>query len=133
MKTRIITKVLVGVIVIGGGIGYFIWQTMQSSWSYYYSVDDFTQQKSTAQSHSLRIAGRVKSGSIQRDLKKIDLTFTLSGSETTIPISYKGVVPDNFAGDREVVVQGRLDTNGVFQAEKLLTRCESKYEAKVKK
>ena len=133
MKAKVITKILVGVIVIGGGIGYFIWQTMQSSWSYYYSVDDFTQQTSTVQSHSLRIAGRVKSGSIQRDLEKMDLTFILSGSETTIPISYKGVVPDNFAEDREVVVQGRLDTNGVFQAEKLLTRCESKYEAKVKK
>lgn len=132
MKAKNITKILVGVIVIGGGMGYFIWQTMQSSWSYYYSVDEFTQQKSNAQSSSLRIAGRVKSGSIQRDLEKMNLTFTLSGSEATIPISYKGLVPDNFAEDKEVVVQGRLDTNGVFQAEKLLTRCESKYEAKVK-
>ena len=132
MKARIIIKILVGVIIIGGGIGYFVWQTMQSSWSYYYSVDDFTQQQSTAQSHYLRVAGQVKSGSSQRDLEKMNLTFILSGSETTIPVSYKGVVPDNFTEGREVVVQGRLDTNGVFQAEKLLTKCESKYEAKVK-
>ena len=133
MKAKVITKILVGVIVIGGGIGYFMWQAMQSSWSYYYSVDDFTQQESTVQSHSLRLAGKVKSGSIQRDLEKMDLTFILSGSEATIPLNYKGLIPDNFAEDREVVVQGRLDTNGVFKAEKLMTKCESKYEAKVKK
>ena len=132
MKTRIIIKVLIGVIVIGGGIGYFMWQAMQSSWSYYYSVDDFAKQKSIAQSHSLRIAGRVKNGSIERDLTKMNLDFRLSGSDTSVPISYKGVVPDNFAEDIEVVVQGRLDTNGVFQADKLMTRCESKYDAKDK-
>ena len=132
MKTKIIVKVLVGVIVIGGGIGYFMWQAMQSSWSYYYSVDDFATHKSIAQSHSLRIAGRVKNGSIEHDLKKMNLNFILSGSDNSVPISYKGVVPDNFAEDREVVVQGRLDTDGVFQADKLMTRCESKYKAKVK-
>jgi cytochrome c-type biogenesis protein CcmE len=132
VKTKIVVKVLVGVIVIGGGIGYFMYHAMQSSWSYYYSVDDFAQQKSSAQSHSLRIAGRVKQDSIERDLKQMTLNFTLSGSETSVPVSYKGVVPDNFAEGREVVVQGRLDTNGVFQADKLMTRCESKYKAKVK-
>ncbi len=132
MKTRMVIKVLVGVVVIGGGIGYFMWQAMQSSWSYYYSVDDFVKQKLIAQSHSFRIAGRVKKDSIERDLKEMKLSFLLSGSDTTVPISYKGVVPDNFAEDREVVVQGRLDTDGVFKADKLMTRCESKYKAKVK-
>jgi len=41
------------------------------------------------------------------------------------------VVPDNFAEDREVVVEGHLGTSGVFQADTLLTRCESKYKVKV--
>jgi len=132
MKTKIIVKVLVGVIVIGGGIGYFMYHAMQSSWSYYYSVDDFTKQKSITQNHSFRIAGRVKNGSTERDLKEMRLSFILSGADTSVPISYTGVVPDNFSEDREVVVQGRLDTNGVFQADKLMTKCESKYKAKVK-
>ena len=132
MKTKIIVKILVGVIVIGGGIGYFMWQAMQSSWSYYYSVDEFAQQKSAVQNHSLRIAGKVKTGSIERNLKEMSLSFILNGSDTSVPINYTGAVPDNFAEDREVVVQGRLDTNGTFQADKLMTRCESKYKAKVK-
>ena len=41
MKTKTIVKILVGVFVIGGGIGYFMYKAMQSSWAYYYSVDEF--------------------------------------------------------------------------------------------
>ena len=131
MKTKTILKVLVGVIVIGGGMGYFMYRAMQTSWLYYYSVDDFVAQSSIAQNHSLRIAGKVEKGSIKHDLQNMNLTFKMSGSEITVPVSYNGVVPDNFAEDIEVVVQGRLDTSGVFQADKLMTRCESKYKAKV--
>ena len=132
MKTKIIVKALIGVIVIGGGMGYFIYQTMQSSWAYYYSVDEFSANKDAVKDQSLRIAGRVKPESISRDLQKMNLTFTLSGTETEIPVSYTGSVPDNFEEDREVVVQGRLDATGTFQADLLMTRCESKYKAKVK-
>ena len=132
MKSKTLIKALIGVVLIGGGIGYFVYQAMQSSWSYYYSVDDFSGNSSAIQNHSLRIAGKVKPGSVSRDLQKMNLTFALAGSKTVIPVYYEGTVPDNFIEDREVVVEGRLDTTGVFQADTLITRCESKYEAKVK-
>lgn len=132
MKTQAIVKVFVGMTVIGGGVGYFVYQAMQSSWSYYYSVDEFSANSSEVKNHTLRIAGRVKRGSIARDLQKMSLTFTLAGSKSELPVHYTGSVPDNFAEDREVVAQGRLDTTGVFQADLLMTRCESKYRAKVK-
>lgn len=131
MKTKTIVKALTAIIVIGGGIGYFMYQAMQSSWSYYYSVDDFSGNRAAVKNHSLRIAGRVKQGSIVRDLQKMSLTFTLAGSETELPVRYEGSVPDNFAENREVVVEGRLDASGIFRADVLMTRCESKYRAKV--
>ncbi len=132
MKTKTIVKTLVSILIIGGGLGYFLYQAMQSSWAYYYSVDEFSENSAAVKNHSLRIAGRVKLGSIARDLQKMNLTFTLAGSKTEIPVHYEGTVPDNFAEDREVVVEGRLDTTGVFHADLLMTRCESKYKAKVK-
>jgi cytochrome c-type biogenesis protein CcmE len=134
MKTKTIVKVLVGVVVIGGGLGYFMFAAMQSSWSYYYLVDDFvealTAKSTAAQASSLRVFGKVKPDSVTRDLEKTLLTFTLAGSKNELPVQYKGSVPDNFTEDRNVVVQGRLDTTGVFQAKTLMTKCESKYSAK---
>lgn len=134
MKTKTIVKVLVGIIVIGGGLGYFMFQAMQSSWSYYYVVDDFVDDyvanNKAAEVASLRVFGKVKPESVARDLEKTLLTFTLAGSKNELPIQYKGSVPDNFTEGKDVVVQGRLDTNGVFQAKTLMTKCESKYSAK---
>jgi len=104
---------------------------MQSSWSYYYSVDEFSANISDMNNYSFRIAGRVKPGSVNRDLQKMNLTFTLAGTKTEIPVLYEGTVPDNFTDDIEVVVEGRLDENKSFKAKTLMTKCESKYKAKV--
>jgi len=131
MKMKTIMKTVIGVVLIGGAMTFFVFQAMRSSWSYYYSVDEFSANRSAVKNHSLRIAGRVKRGSIVRDLEKVSLNFTLAGSQTELPVQYKGPVPDNFAEDREVVVEGRLDTTGVFRADMLMTKCESKYKAKV--
>jgi cytochrome c-type biogenesis protein CcmE len=49
----------------------------------------------------------------------------------TIPVVYKGSVPDLFRTGRDVVVDGRLQT-GVFFAVPgtLMTKCPSKYSPK---
>ena len=131
MKTKVIVKIVVGILVIGGGLGYFIYQAMQCSWSYYYSVDEFTESESSMKDLTFRIAGRVKPGSVVRDMQTMTLSFILTGAKSEVPVVYKGTVPDNFTEDIEVVVEGRLDVDGTFKADLLLTRCESKYKAKV--
>jgi cytochrome c-type biogenesis protein CcmE len=131
MRKKTIVKTLIGIIVIGGGVGYFMYQAMQSSWSYYYSVDELSAHTAAVKDTSLRVAGRVKQGTVGRDLQKMQLTFTLAGSNSEVPVSFQGTIPDNFAEDIEVVVEGRLDTAGLFQADRLMTKCESKYKAKV--
>jgi cytochrome c-type biogenesis protein CcmE len=131
MKTKVLVKIAIGIVVIGGGIGYLMYQAIQSSSSYYYSVDDFIRGSDEVKNSSLRLAGKVKAGSVQRDIEKMLLSFTLSGEKTEIPVSYSKTVPENFTEGIEVVVSGRLDASGGFQADKLMTRCESKYKAKL--
>jgi cytochrome c-type biogenesis protein CcmE len=132
MNAKTVVKLGIGILVIGGGIGYFMYQAMQSSWAYYYSVDDFSAAGTASQGQSFRLAGRVEAGSVERDLQNMTLRFTLAGAQAQLPVQYKGVTPDNFTEDKEVVVEGRLAASGVFQADTLMTRCESKYQAKVK-
>jgi cytochrome c-type biogenesis protein CcmE len=51
------------------------------------------------------------------------------GGDVTLPVSYTGIVPDPFRDGREVIVTGKLDEDGVFEAEKdsLITKCPSKF------
>ena len=64
------------------------------------------------------------------------LRFTLSNRArtATVPVRYRGSVPDLFRRGREVAVSGEL-RNGVFVAEPntLVTKCPSKYQAAKKK
>lgn len=132
MNQKMWTKTIIGIVVIGGALGYFVYAAMQSSWAYYISVDELNGPASAAQAQLLRVAGTVGAGSIERDLKAMKLDFDLVGQTASLPVTFTGVVPENFAEGREVVVEGRLTPAGAFVAEKVLTKCESKYEAKLK-
>jgi cytochrome c-type biogenesis protein CcmE len=47
----------------------------------------------------------------------------------SVPVVYRGSVPDLFRSGRDVVVEGRLQ-NGVLVADTLTTKCPSKYSPK---
>jgi cytochrome c-type biogenesis protein CcmE len=132
MKTNTIVKAIVAFILIGGSVVYLIYQVTQSPFSYYYSVDEFSTKTDIAKNNSVRLAGKVGKGTVVRDVQQMLLEFILTGEKNTLAVNYKGVVPDNFADDIEVVVEGQLADNGVFEAKKVMTKCESKYKAKVK-
>ena len=57
------------------------------------------------------------------------MNFTISdgGGDATLPVVYKGVVPDTFSAGIEVVVEGRLNQDGVFRAEVIMPKCPSRY------
>jgi cytochrome c-type biogenesis protein CcmE len=52
------------------------------------------------------------------------------GSAATVPVSYRGSIPDAFKATRHIIVTGQM-RGGVFVAEpdSLLTKCPSKYSA----
>ena len=130
MKGKLIIKYLLGTLVILSALVYLV-STIQSSWAYDISVDEFLSDQN-ARSHRARVGGIVKKGSVEVDLEKVHLKFVLAGHRHALPVSYHNAVPENFEEDREVLVEGTLDENGVFQAQKLITKCESKYKAKVR-
>lgn len=78
------------------------------------------------------LAGKVV-GKPAGDAHASGLRFTLRDVKgtATVPVVYKGSVPDLFRSGRDVVVDGKL-RNGVFVAvpNTLVTKCPSKYTPK---
>jgi cytochrome c-type biogenesis protein CcmE len=98
---------------------------------YYYTVSEFKSLDKSREG-GFRINGRVSSGSIVRAASGVDVRFSMTDGQQTLPVEYHGVVPDTFVDDAEVVVEGGLRSDGTFQATNLLAKCPSKYEAKTK-
>jgi cytochrome c-type biogenesis protein CcmE len=63
------------------------------------------------------------------DAERQYLSFRLQDSSGEIlPVEYKGVIPGNFDQATSIVAIGRYH-DGTFEAEELLVKCPSKYQA----
>jgi cytochrome c-type biogenesis protein CcmE len=78
---------------------------------------------------SYEMTGVVVPGSIQHHGAQLDFRVAdREDSTKSIPVRYRGEIPDPFRDGREVVVTGTV-RDGTFMAERdsLITKCPSKY------
>ncbi len=122
-------RFLIGGIIVFLAIGYLGFMGFQSSATYYYTVSEFIEQGDSIYGENIRVNGQVASGSVEQESAGRMLKFTIVDVEgkESLPVVYQGVVPDTFKVGNEVVVEGRLNSDGIFQAHTLMPKCPSKY------
>jgi len=128
-------RFLVGAALLAAAMSYLVYTAASSTSVYYMTVAEFMPKREALANEGVRVAGRVRNGTVQWDAKTLDLSFVLGDftpSEIAVPVKYTGVLPDMFAEGRDVVVEGKYGVDGVFQAHTVLTSCPSKYEAEDK-
>jgi len=145
-------KFLFGSLVIVAAVGTLIYAAVRETSAYFMTVEEYAADPGAHAGKPLRLAGRVRDGTVDWNPATLDLAFTIqpipprkTGDGTgpapaeaapapdghlTLPVRYNGVLPDMFAAGRDVIVEGRVE-RGVFHANALLTTCPSKYEAGV--
>jgi len=122
-------KFLIGGLLIIVAVSYLAYTGFESSAVYYYTVSELAEQDGAVRDTSIRVNGQVEIGSVAHNpTGSPGIEFTITEGGESLPVLYQGVVPDTFAAGREVVVEGRLDAEGIFQAHNILTKCPSKYE-----
>ena len=122
-------RFIAGLVVILACVGLLVARGAKNSMVYYITVTELSAKPKGADLHGLRVTGTVVPGTIkQTDLL---LQFVMTDGESTLPVSYRGVVPDTFAEEGEVVVEGALLGGGTFEANHLMAKCPSKYDREV--
>src|SRR5580765_3820091 len=76
---------------------------------------------------TFRIGGLVQEGSLKRDSDGLTIRFVVTDTANTIPISYKGILPDLFKEGRGCVAQGRVGSDGVFYADQIMAKHDENY------
>src|SRR5579884_1839807 len=87
-------KLLLGGSLVIAAIVYLVVTSLQTSAVYYLTVSELLARGSAAAGQTVRLAGTVVDGSIQRDRQH--LRFELSDGTATIPVVHTGTVPDLF-------------------------------------
>ena len=76
---------------------------------------------------SFRIGGMVEEGSLKRLPDGLRVSFNVTDTAKTMPVIYKGILPDLFKEGKGVVAQGELNQNGLFEADQVLAEHDENY------
>lgn len=76
---------------------------------------------------TFRIGGLVENGTIKRQSDGLTVHFTVTDTAESIPVVYKGILPDLFKEGKGCVAQGRLGADGVFYADEVLAKHDENY------
>jgi cytochrome c-type biogenesis protein CcmE len=76
---------------------------------------------------TFRVGGLVENGSLKRDSDGLTVRFVVTDTVASIPVVYKGILPDLFKEGRGCVAQGKIGADGVFRAEQVLAKHDENY------
>lgn len=136
-----------GVQIAGGAtlvallLGWYAASNLEAgaSFAYFKTLAEFEAARPELIGHDARVHGYVAPGSIERDLAAKQVRFRVQAQPPhagAAPGQLLTVVfgsletPDLFKDGAEVVLEGRLSEPGdVFQADKVMAKCPSKFES----
>ncbi len=129
-------KFMAGFTIIVICLLYLVVSGFQKSAMYFFTVTELEAREADFVDKRIKLAGKVVPGSIQIDDRTLAVRFRIWEPLESAPdvfstpraVRYKGIVPDTFRDESDVVLEGTTGTNGVFHAETLLAKCPSKYE-----
>jgi cytochrome c-type biogenesis protein CcmE len=123
-------KFVIAIALIAASVGVLVYTAVDQTKMYMLTVGEFLGAKTAYSGTTVRIAGRVRPGSMNWNADTRDLRFTLDDitGQGALDVHYNGILPDMFSEGRDVIVEGPSITSDTFVASAVLTSCPSKYE-----
>ena len=123
VKKRLI-KFLLSLIVLAISILIIVYN-LRDNIVYFYSPSEL-QDLNTSDVRILRLGGLVSTGSIQSEPNGIH-RFKISDGNEEISVKFEGILPNLFAEDKGVVVEGKYIKDELFIALKVLAKHDENY------
>jgi cytochrome c-type biogenesis protein CcmE len=129
------TRFLILGAVIILALGYMIYAAFPGNALYFLTVSEFNQKADVQDGRLVRVSGKLVDGSFDRPAKSTLTHFQLTDKDTDFPgsvlvASYTGVLPDLFFNPHsEIILEGSIGADHVFQADNILVKCPSKYRS----
>ena len=127
MKTRHKRALLIvsGLAVLGV-IAALILNAFESNLVFFFSPTQVAAGEAP-QGKAFRGGGLVGEKSIRREADGVTVSFTITDTEKSMPVRYKGILPDLFREGKGAVAQGKFGEDGVFVASEVLAKHDENY------
>jgi cytochrome c-type biogenesis protein CcmE len=118
---------LIGGVIILAALAYIIYGGLQEAMVYFKMPSELRAEEKSLQGKFVRMGGMVVKGSLQKDLQNLTYRFQLTDGNIAFPVYFKGVPPDLFVEGKGAVVEGRVGSDGVFQATMIMAKHAEDY------
>lgn len=119
--------ILVGMLVVGVAAAAALALTaFQQNLLYFFSPTQVAAGEAPP-GYPFRLGGLVADHSVERQAGSLKVRFRVTDGSRSIPVTYTGVLPDLFREGQGVVAHGRIGPDGVFHADQVLAKHDSKY------
>jgi cytochrome c-type biogenesis protein CcmE len=123
-------KVIIGSIVLGVALGYFVFMAFQSATVYYFTVSEIQEEAQTPQGKTVRVSGKLIPESFYRLENSTEAYFSITDGNSSISAIHDGILPDLFFNkNSEIILEGVHSPGDPFQSYNVIVKCPSKYVA----
>lgn len=127
MKKRHRNLLLIAVVVVAlGAIVALVLNAFRSNLVFFFTPTQVVKGEAPRE-RTFRVGGLVEKGSLSREADGVTAHFRVTDTVQTIPVTYKGLLPDLFKEGKGVVAEGRLSSNGEFVADQVLAKHDENY------
>ena len=124
-RHRRIAFILVGLAALGVAT-FFVASAFRKNLVFFFSPTQVAAKEAPV-NRTFRVGGLVQAGTLQRDKDGLTVRFVVTDTAASVPVVYKGILPDLFKEGRGCVAQGRVDAEGVFHADQVLAKHDENY------
>ena len=132
MKSNKKIGLLVGLVILLGGFGYLVYGGIGNNLVYFLTPSELQAKGASAVGAPVRLGGQVVPGSVVWNPAALDLRFRMTDGRSTVDVHANKAPPQMFREGMGVVVEGRLQQGGVFDASNLLVKHSNEYRPPTK-
>lgn len=123
-------KLIIAAVVFLAAFAYFGFNAFSNATAYYLTVDEVAALGADFVGEPLQVKGKLVPASFVREDGETLAHFALEENGVQMEAQYDGVLPDLFFSEHsEIVLSGQLGPSGVFQSDRILIKCPSKYQS----
>lgn len=120
-----LTLILAALALLGGATA-LVLSAMRENLVFFHTPSEVAEGKAPF-GRTFRIGGMVVDGSLERLPDGVTVRFAVTDTAKTIPVVYRGALPDLFSEGKGAVAQGQLGPDGVFVASEVLAKHDENY------
>ena len=123
---------LAGLVILLGGFGYLVYGGIGNNLVYFLTPTELEAKGASAIGAPVRLGGQVVPGSVTWNAASLDLRFRMTDGKNVVDVHAQKAPPQMFREGMGVVVEGKMQKNGVFDASSLMVKHSNEYRPPTK-